>query len=98
MNTDKNPLSQADDQLLDEAEKLIWALLDERLEDADSERLEKLIRENEQVRSRYLQISQLHSSLYEHYGKGAQPAEKSPVLTFLGDFSTTPHDHSPLSD
>jgi len=98
MNTDKKSLSQDNDPLLDEAEKLIWALLDERLEDADTERLEKLIQENEQVRGRYLEISHLHSSLYEHYSKAAQPVQKSPVLTFLGDFSTTPQDHSPLTD
>ncbi len=98
MNTDKNSLGQEDDQLLDEAEKLIWALLDERLEDADTKRLEELLQENERVRSRYLQISQMHANLYEHYGQGTQSTEKSPVLAFLGDFSTLPQDRSPLGD
>ena len=80
--------NENNDQLIDEAEKLIWALLDERLEEADTQRLEIMFKENEQVRSRYQEISQIHANLYEQFGKD-QSKPESPVLSFLGDFSTT---------
>ena len=57
------------DQLLDDAEKLIWALLDDRIEADDAVRIEKLLKESEQVRSRYRRCAEVHANLYEQYGK-----------------------------
>jgi hypothetical protein len=101
MITQPNSLGQADDQLLDDAEKLIWALLDEQIKAGDAERLESLIKENEQVRDRYLKCSQVHADLYSHYQMGT-PAEgkvQSPVLgTLLGDLSLSPSDPASLTE
>jgi hypothetical protein len=83
------------EQQLEEAEKLIWALLDERIDEVDTQRLETLFKENEQVRTRYLEISQIHADLYAHFGN-SQPKPDSPALSFLGDFSTTPASSAPL--
>ena len=71
--------------ILDEAEKLIWAYLDEHIEEADIERLEHLLKENEQVRQRFAQCAEIHADLYSHYQQGAaKPAEsKLPVLGSL---------------
>jgi len=85
------------EQLLEEAEKLIWDLLDDRIEEADTQRLEKLLKENDQVRARYLEISQVHADLYSHFGND-QANTKSPVLSFLGDFSTLSADSPTLPE
>jgi len=58
MNSEKNSHSQAELPLLDHAdhaEQLIWSLLDDHIEEEDVRRLEELMKENEQVRLRYLQ-------------------------------------------
>ena len=56
------------EQLLDEAESLIWALLDDHLDDADTARLCTLMEESAAVRSRYIDCVQLHVDLTEHFG------------------------------
>lgn len=53
--------------VLDEAENLIWALLDDRLEEADAEKLAKLLEEHELVRRRYIACVQLHVDLQDHF-------------------------------
>jgi len=67
------------DNPLQEAEALIWALLDDQLGDADSQRLSALMAENAAVRARYLDCVQLHVDLTEHFAlkpvsPGAAPA------------------------
>ncbi|RIK88331.1 MAG: hypothetical protein DCC67_00780 [Planctomycetota bacterium] len=59
----------AAESLLDEAEMLIWALLDERLDDADAARLSTLIAQDAAVRTRYLQCIQLHVDLREYFAR-----------------------------
>ena len=75
-------------QLLDEAEALIWGLLDESLDTVDSQRLEVLMA-NEQVRKRYLQCVELHCDLQSLFNEKpstppASPQPQSPVLGSLG--------------
>ena len=72
------------DGLMDEAEKLIWAHLDELIEEDDVKRLEELLDEHEQVRQRYLSCAQIHADLYRHYGTSPQLQVQSPVLGSLG--------------
>ena len=84
---DQNPneLSPAE-QMLDEAENLIWALLDDHLEDADSARLTQLMETQPAVRARYVECVQLHVDLSMHYSDraaGAGPAGGTPVLPNL---------------
>ena len=83
-------LDEANKELLQEAEVLIWSLLDEEIETGDIQRLEGLLKENEQVRQQYISCVQMHTDLIEHFGAdqgtplpGQLP--KSPVLGSLGD-------------
>jgi anti-sigma factor RsiW len=71
--------------VLDEAENLIWALLDDQLDEADSARLAKLLEEHDAVRQRYIDCVQLHVDLQDHFttARTAQAATGSPVLTGL---------------
>lgn len=62
------------ERLLDEAESLIWALLDDHLEAADATRLCRLIEKDAAVRARYMDCVQLHVDLREHFG--AEAAER----------------------
>lgn len=71
-------------QLLDEAEALIWGLLDENIDAASIQRLEKLLA-NAEVRQRYVQCVELHADLQELFSE-PQEKPKSPVLGSLSDF------------
>ena len=53
--------------VLDEAENLIWALLDEQLDEADTAKLAKLLDQHESVRKRYIECVQLHIDLQDHF-------------------------------
>ncbi len=86
MATDDRSLEQTTQQLLDEAEALIWGLLDENIDALDSQRLSKLMA-NDEVRERYLQCVELHSDLQclfddDQANKRTKP--QSPVLGSLG--------------
>jgi anti-sigma factor RsiW len=96
MNTNEKMLGKTSDRVLDEAEKLIWAYLDELIEDDDAKRLEKLLNDSDQIRERYLKCAQIHADLYEHL-RSAAPAE-SPVLGSLGNVSTAKSDSSSVTD
>lgn len=87
MATDNRSLEQSTQQLLDEAEALIWGLLDENIDAVDSERLNRLMA-NDEVRKRYLQCVELHSDLQNLFSdEKTQPPTKpqSPVLGSLGN-------------
>jgi len=89
MPADDRSLEQSTQQLLDEAEALIWGLLDENIDAADSQRLEKLMADDE-VRKRYLQCVELHSDLQALFDeKRTSPTDQtkpqSPVLGSLGN-------------
>ena len=80
----------SNDAMLDVAEALIWALLDDQLESTDIKKLEGLLQENEEVRQRYINCVQMHCDLHEHFGGTKTPAADgklpdSPVLGSLGD-------------
>ena len=68
------------DAKLQEAETLIWAMLDEQLDSADMERLAKMIEEDAEIRSRYLDCVQLHVDLREHFGRQAAEQSKGTVV------------------
>lgn len=101
MSTEQKSLGMQDSQLLEKSEKLIWALLDDHISDNDVKQLESLIKENEAVRTRYLQCVQVHCDLYSHYQAASTEAAqaKSPVLgTLLSKPSLTQGDPSSLAD
>lgn len=84
MPSDNHSLEQKTQQLLDEAEALIWGLLDENIDAVDSQRLEQLMA-NEEVRKRYIQCVELHSDLQHLFDdQKTQTKPQSPVLGSLG--------------
>jgi hypothetical protein len=66
---------------LEEAETLIWAMLDDQLDDAEMRRLSKMIEDDATVRARYIDCVHLHVDLSEHFGRAA--AEKAPSTVVL---------------
>ena len=85
-----NDSSQSnDEQILDEVDRLIWALLDEEISQSDFELLEGLLREKEEVRVRYIEFVGLHTNLYDQFRKkpNVKPGSKSPVLGSLSDIT-----------
>jgi hypothetical protein len=91
MPADERSLEQKTQHLLDEAEALIWGLLDENIDAVDSQRLQALL-ENEEVRHRYIQCVELHSDLTNLLGPETLEIKipdnkkpQSPVLGSLGD-------------
>jgi hypothetical protein len=79
-SNDQNPTPSAAELMLDEAESLIWALLDDRIEDADMARLTKLLEEDAAVRSRYVECVQLHVDLQEHFGQPPEGSKQAPCV------------------
>jgi hypothetical protein len=80
MSLEKKPSHAEMDARLEEAETLIWALLDERLDDADMQRLTNMIEQEPAVRSRYIDCVQLHVDLREHFGGQAAEGGKNTVV------------------
>lgn len=74
--------------VLDEAENLIWALLDDHIDDADIARLTKLLNENEDVRRRYLDCVQLHVDLRDHFAAVDIPGTPRPATAILPNLLT----------
>lgn len=66
------------DDMLDEAEAMIWSLLDGNLDAADTARLESLLRQDKSVMARYLECVQLETELRGHFGA---PKVKPPLPT-----------------
>ena len=86
MNLDETSLETTKEKLLVEAEKLIWAFLDEQIEEEDAVLLEGMIKENEEVRSRYVACAQIHADLYKQYQFGAQTQVQLPVLDSVDEW------------
>lgn len=59
--------------LLDDAEAMIWALLDGQLDEAETRRLERLIETNSAVLGRYIECLQLETELRAHFDRQAIP-------------------------
>jgi hypothetical protein len=86
MPADDRSLEQKTQQLLDEAEALIWGLLDENIDGLDFQKLEALMA-NEEVRKRYMQCVELHGDLQNLLSDDKTTKTQSPVLGSLGDSS-----------
>lgn len=76
--------------LLEQAEALIWALLDDEIDSTKLKELESMLKDHDTVRERYIQCVQMHTELHQHFGEGTPLGEqaqlpKSPVLGSLGD-------------
>jgi anti-sigma factor RsiW len=80
--------------LLDEAESLIWALLDDQIEAAETTRLTQLLKENEEVRRRYIECVRLHVDLQDHFSARETAAARTPILpNLLPDGMTAAETH-----
>lgn len=74
----ENEICHADAALqFEEAEALIWDLLDETLDEAGIARLSKLLEEDAALRSRFVECVQLHVDLHEHFGRQTQGGKQS---------------------
>jgi len=89
-DSDNSDLTQPDETLLEQAEILIWALLDDEIDRTDVIKLEAMLQDNDQVRAHYVKCVQMHADLHQHFGddpgkplQGKRP--DSPVLGSLGD-------------
>ena len=71
--------------VLDEAENLIWALLDEQLDEAETAKLTALLDQHEAVRRRYIECVQLHIDLQDHFATVDAQGNRSatPILPNL---------------
>jgi hypothetical protein len=76
----RNESSRSADARLEEAETLIWALLDEQLDDAGMARLSKMLEEDAVVRARYIDCVQLHVDMQEHFGSKTAEQRKGTVV------------------
>ena len=89
MDNQEGKLEPQPDSILEEAEQLIWAVLDDQVDKADLERLETLLHQDEQIRERYIQCVQLHTDLTTMLpAEGESPPEdlpKTPIVGLLGD-------------
>ena len=89
--------------LLEQAEGLIWALLDDEIETTDLKRLESLIQAHEQVRQRYVDCVQMHTDLHQHFDATKTPQTtdtlpESPVLGTLGDLRPAADTWPPVAE
>lgn len=76
---------QVSEEMMAEAEALIWGLLDENIDAVSMERLEQLLGHAE-IRKRYVQCIELHSDLQQLFQPEANSLPpRSPVLGSLGD-------------
>ena len=74
--------------LLEEAEALTWALLDDQLAEPDAARLAQLLEENEEARTRYIECVQLHVDLQDHFAAPGPSGEKAPGVVILPNLLT----------
>ena len=102
MTTDDSGAPQPNDNLLETAEQLIWALLDGQLPTEQAAQLESMLKENDQVRQRYVECVQIHGDLHQHFGGASDlkipPTTKSPVLGSLGDLRPDSGTLPPVSE
>ncbi len=86
--------------LLEEAENLIWALLDDHIDEADSDKLTKLMNDHEEVRRRYIDCVQLHADLRDHFTTVAAPEASRPRAAILPNLMSggVPGVEAPVTD
>ena len=85
--------------VLEEAERLIWALLDDQLDHAETTRLSQLLKEHESVRRRYMECVQLDVNLRDHLAATRTTGKLStgsPVLPNLMP-GVTPGSDAPIA-
>lgn len=98
-----NGLEANSNSLLDEAEQMIWALLDDEITDQDVKKLETMLADNETVRQRYIECTQLHVDLKEHFGPNTStdiPASNGSgiISKLIAEHLPTPGINPPVTD
>jgi hypothetical protein len=86
--------------VLEEAENLIWALLDDHLDSAETTKLAQLLETNDQVRRRYIECVQLHVDLQDHFAVSGAPGAGKPGTPILPNLMTggTPGAGTPVAE
>jgi anti-sigma factor RsiW len=75
--------SKRTEAMLEEAEALTWALIDDQLNEADAAKLAQLLEQHEQARARYIECAQLHVDLQDHFTPPTDAEGKSPGVVVL---------------
>ncbi len=68
------------DDRLTEAQEMIWALLDDQISDADFQRLETLLRDDEEIRQLYVQCVQIDVDLVSWCAGKSEESDALPPL------------------
>lgn len=68
------------DQRLAEAETMIWALLDDQLDEAEIAKLEQLLTTDEAIRRRYAECVHLHVDLTGYFSPPRPAASEGDIL------------------
>ncbi|MEQ8209034.1 MAG: hypothetical protein RH917_04315 [Lacipirellulaceae bacterium] len=89
--------------LLDEAEQMIWALLDDEIAEQDVKKLETMLADNEAVRQRYIECTQLHVDLKEHFAPTSstnvpEPDGSGIISKLIAEHMPTPGINPPVTD
>lgn len=87
--------------LLDEAEQMIWALLDDEIAEQDVKKLETLLAENDAVRQRYIECTQLHVDLKDHFSTTSPKSNVEPdgsgiISKLIAEHMPTPGMNPPV--
>jgi hypothetical protein len=105
MTTDSQDSHNPTQERLAQAEEMIWSLLDGNLPEADRARLEEMIKDDGDIRNRYVECVQLHTDLAEHFAGRAklniseQPTSSdSPVLGSLDNTIPSVEAGPPVTD
>ena len=80
----------------DHLEELIWALIDENLDDDGLRELEEHLLNDPQAREKYLDSCRLHVDLIDHFQPPVEPPPQSPVLGSLGEVFNDSSDRPPV--
>lgn len=92
--THDEPYRGDPESTLEEAERLIWSLLDEQIDDADAVRLNRMLKTDAGVRRRYLECVQLQVDLRDRFERQAAAPSRGGVMPDL--FPNLPGLSSPL--
>jgi hypothetical protein len=84
------PMGRAFSRPADSTERvreLTWAVVDDHIEDAEWNELQKLLTDSAESRLAYIEAIQLHTDLLFHFKEqsGDSNKESDPVLGFLGN-------------
>jgi hypothetical protein len=101
MTADDRTPGDGAEGILNEAERLIWAMLDEQVDEADTTKLSAMLEEHDEVRRRYLDCVQLHVDLQDHFAASnarGDATRRTPILSHLMPGGVPGAEGAPITD